>query len=31
MIDVWAGAACKFLSLIGEKSISHNKLPEVLQ
>ncbi|GKS69435.1 hypothetical protein W03_14390 [Nitrosomonas sp. PY1] len=30
-IDVWAGAVCKFLSLVGEKSISRNKLPEILQ
>lgn len=30
-VDVWAGAACKFLSLAGEKSISHRKLPEILQ
>ncbi len=30
-VDVWAGAACKFLSLVGEKSISHRKLPEILQ
>lgn len=30
-IDVWAGAACKFLSLAGEKSINLNKLPEILK
>lgn len=30
-VDVWAGAACKFLSLAGEKSINLHKLPEILK
>ncbi len=30
-VDVWADAACKFLSLVGEKSINPSKLPEILQ
>lgn len=30
-VDVWAGAVCRFLSLAGEKSISLNKLPEILK
>lgn len=30
-VDVWAGAGCKFLSLIGEKSLSLNKLPKILK
>lgn len=30
-VDVWAGAACKFLSLAGGKSINLHKLPEILK
>ncbi len=30
-VDVWAGAACKFLSLAGDKSFNLNKLPEILK
>jgi len=30
-IDVWADAACQFLSLVGEKLISLNELPEILK